>query len=164
MGTGKTTVGEKLAKGLSYDFVDSDKEIEKALGLSIPDIFKTYGEEYFRQIEYEVILGIMENRGMVVSTGGGSVMNEELFDLLLSQGIVINLEASIETLYNRLKSSNNRPMLYGGDFKDRITQLYNFRYPIYKRAHYTIDTEHKDQNQITRDIIQLINRKDALKS
>lgn len=158
MGTGKSTIGNELAKELSYTFIDSDNRIEQALGVSIPEIFKVYGEDYFRKLEYDTIVNIIDESGIVLSTGGGAVMNKQLFDLLLSRTIVINLEASLETLYERLKSTNNRPMLYDHDLKNRITELYRVRHPIYMKAHHSIRVDGMDIKQITNKIIKIINK------
>lgn len=111
MGVGKSTTGIALAEKLSYKFLDSDHKIEELAGMSIPDIFRTYGEKYFRRLEYEVIRDIANMSGIVLATGGGAVMNNKLFDILMSKGTVIHLDASLSTLYDRLKDSNNRPML-----------------------------------------------------
>lgn len=157
MGVGKSTIGKMLGDKLSYRFLDSDDEIEKIAGVSISDIFNSYGEEYFRELEFQVLSNIIDEAKLIISTGGGAVMNRKLFNILLSKGIVIHLDASIETLYDRLKDSNDRPMLYHDDLEKRIEELYKLRRPIYMRAHYTINTDGKTKEDINNEILQIIN-------
>ena len=156
MGVGKSTIGSELAKKLSYKFIDSDHKIEEIAGMSIRDIFRTYGEKYFRSLEYEVIRDIVSISDIVLATGGGAVMNNELFDILLSKGIVIHLDASLSTLYDRLMDSNNRPMLDHSNPKKRIEELYKLRRPIYMKAHHTINTDGKKVRNIVDEIAEII--------
>ncbi|NLI60859.1 MAG: shikimate kinase [Clostridiales bacterium] len=160
MGVGKTTIGSELAKKLSYAFVDTDEKIMEIAGTDIPDIFNRHGEEYFRRLEYKAIMDIMNLHKLVVSTGGGAVMNRELFNTMLSKGTVIHLDASSALLYDRLKDSSNRPMLNHGNLKRRIDELYTQRRPIYMMAHHTVTTDGKSKEQIMNDIIKLIGRDD----
>jgi len=157
MGVGKSTTGIALAEKLSYKFLDSDHKIEELAGMSIPDIFRTYGEKYFRRLEYEVIRDIANMSGIVLATGGGAVMNNKLFDILMSKGTVIHLDASLSTLYDRLKDSNNRPMLnHNSNRKKRIEDLYMLRRPIYMKAHHTINTDGKEVRDIVDEIVEII--------
>ena len=156
MGVGKSTIGSELAKRLSYDFLDSDHRIEEVAGISIPDIFHTHGEEYFRRLEYDIIKDIVKRPGIVLATGGGAVMNRQLFDMLMSEDIVIHLDASLTTLYDRLKDSSSRPMLGHSNRKKRIDELYKLRKPIYMRAHHTIDTNYKKVKEIVDEIVKVI--------
>ena len=158
MGVGKSTIGRALAEQLSWNFLDSDDKIEEIVGTDIPDIFHTYGEEYFRRLEFEVLSNMIDQSGVIISTGGGAVMNKRLFDMLLAKSLVIHLDASLETLYHRLKGASNRPMLYHDDLKKRIGELYNLRHPTYMKAHYTIKTDGKSEEQITNEILQIIRR------
>lgn len=162
MGVGKSTIGEALARRLSYDFLDSDTIIEDRTGINIPDIFKSHGEEYFRGLEYEVIRDIVGRSRVVISTGGGAIMNERLFGLLLSRALVIHLEATKETLYSRLEEPSSRPMLHHGNLRERIDELYELRHPTYMRAHYSIKIDGKDVEEIVGEILELVKRGDPL--
>ena len=156
MGVGKSTIGSELAKKLSYIFIDSDQKIEEAAGMSIPDIFRIYGEKYFRRLEYKIIKDLVDMPRIVLATGGGAVMNRQLFDILMSKSTVINLEASLSTLYDRLKKSDNRPMLDHNDRKKRIEDLYRLRRPVYMKAHYTIDIDGKEVKDIVDEIVEVM--------
>lgn len=158
MGAGKSTIGQALAKRLSLDFWDSDSRIEELAGVSIPDIFRTHGEKYFRRLEYEVLLYLTNLQGAIISTGGGAVTNGSLLDHLLSKGLVIHLEASKETILQRIKSTDNRPMLghEDGELADRIDKLYRIRYPEYLKAHCTVKTDNKEVESIVDEIVGLI--------
>ncbi len=160
MGVGKSTIGRVLARQLSYNFIDTDEKIKEIAGIEIPDIFRIHGEEYFRRLEYEAIISWVDHPNTVISTGGGAVMNKQLFDILLSKGLVIHLEASLSTLYDRLRDSDDRPMLHHDEPKKRIEDLYKLRYPTYMRAHYTIKTDNKSVIQITNEIMDIIRRED----
>ena len=163
MGAGKSTIGQVLAKRLSLDFWDSDSRIEELAGVSIPDIFRTHGEKYFRRLEYRVLCDLINLQGVVISTGGGAVTNGTLLDNLLSKGLVIHLEASKETILQRLKGTNNRPMLDHGDLEVRIDELYRARYPEYSKAHYTVKTDGKEVESIVEEIVALIDDRIGLK-
>jgi len=153
MGSGKTTIGKILADKLNYSFADSDQVIEEKQGMAISDIFKRFGEGYFRQLEEETIRDLLENNRIVISTGGGSVMNQALFEYMKSNAWVVHLNASIDTLWNRLKNCTNRPMLYHKQPRRRMEELYKKRYPIYQKAHYSIQTDGKTPMDIVSEII-----------
>ena len=102
-------------------------------------------------------------QGVVISTGGGAVTNGTLLDNLLSKGLVIHLEASKETILQRLKGTNNRPMLDHGDLEVRIDELYRARYPEYSKAHYTVKTDGKEVESIVEEIVALIDDRIGLK-
>lgn len=160
MGVGKSTIGSKIAEKLSYKFIDSDHKIEEKSGMSIPDIFHIYGEKYFRRLEFEVIKDIVNMSDIVLATGGGAVMNNQLFDILLSKGTVIHLDASLSTLYDRLEDSNNRPMLDHSNRKKRIDELYWLRRPVYMKAHHTINTDGKKIEEIVDEIVEIIGKEE----
>ena len=111
MGVGKTNIGSHLARKLKYDFVDSDTEIEKRTGASISLIFDIEGEEGFRKREAQMIGELTQQRHIVLSTGGGSVLDETSRQNIRSRGFVVYLKASVDILYERLKKSRNRPLM-----------------------------------------------------
>ena len=115
MGAGKTTVGRKLATLLGSDFVDADEEIERAAQQSIPEIFETYGEEYFRDGERRVIARLMGERDGVIATGGGAFVNDETRALILEKAIAVWIDCSVETLVERTGRRDTRPLLRDGD-------------------------------------------------
>ena len=156
MGSGKTTIGRILAKELKAYFADSDQMIEEKKGMTIPDIFERFGEAYFRELEEETIRSILERDNTVISTGGGAVLNRDLFECIKSNATVIHLEASIDTLWNRVKNCTNRPMLYSDNPRKRMEELYKERLPIYRKAHYNVITDYKKPIDIAKEIILIL--------
>ena len=111
MGSGKTTFGMKLAKKLNYQFVDTDKEIEELVGMSIESIFNTKGEKYFRQLEKQYIQKL-KVQNVVIATGGGMPCFYDNMEYLNKIGVTVYLEYSSQELFERLKNETvNRPLL-----------------------------------------------------
>ncbi|MEA1890392.1 MAG: shikimate kinase AroK [Pseudomonadota bacterium] len=153
MGVGKTTIGSHLARKLKYDFVDSDTEIEKRTGASISLIFDIEGEEGFRKREAQMIEALTQKRHIVLSTGGGSVLDEISRQNLRSKGYVVYLKASVEILYERLKKSRNRPLMETDDKKKVIEDLLAEREPLYLAvADITIATDGRSAQDVAREI------------
>ncbi len=115
MGSGKSTVGRKLAKKLDLKFYDSDKVVEEQQGCSIVDIYEFRGAEYFHEQEAAVIKQVLEYGPLVLSTGGSSSTNQELREFIKSKALVIWLEADIQILHERVSRRNTRPELNSGD-------------------------------------------------
>lgn len=132
MGCGKTTIGEKLAYKLNYNFVDSDKQLQKEAGTNINDIFKLYGENYFRQLENSIISSIAKLKKQVIATGGGIIKNENNIRLLKKSGIILYLKASPEHIYNNIKNDTSRPLLQCEDKFGKIKELLNERENLYQ--------------------------------
>lgn len=155
MGSGKTTIGRKVAKRLSLPFYDLDQVIEEEEGKSIREIFFTLGEPYFRQKEAEVLASLLKMKApMVLSTGGGIVLQEQNRTLLKSNSFVVCTTANRGVLLRRLhKKSKNRPLLQG-DLEERVDQLLNERAHLYQFAHYTIATDQYSIDECARNIIK----------
>ena len=155
MGVGKTTIGSHLARRLKYDFVDSDTEIEKRTGASISLIFDIEGEEGFRKREAQMIGELTQRRHIVLSTGGGSVLDETSRQNLRSRGYVVYLKASVDILYERLKKSRNRPLMETEDKQKVIEELMAEREPLYLAvADVTIATDGRSAQDVAREIFQ----------
>ncbi|MGB5281872.1 MAG: shikimate kinase AroK [Arenicellales bacterium] len=153
MGVGKTTIGSHLARKLKYDFVDSDTEIEKRTGASISLIFDIEGEEGFRKREAQMISELTERRHIVLSTGGGSVLDETSRQNIRSRGFVVYLKASVDILYERLKKSRNRPLMETEDKLKVIEDLLAEREPLYLAvADVTIATDGRSAQDVAREI------------
>lgn len=136
MGVGKSSVGKRLATLLDVPFVDADDEIERSAQMTIPEIFATYGESYFRDGERRVIsrlLGTGVERA-VIATGGGAFCNAETRDLILGNAIAVWLDSEVETLVDRTARKDNRPLLQGGDPREILGRLRDERRPHYAQA------------------------------
>lgn len=141
MGTGKTAVGRRLAQRLKREFVDTDQEIERITGKTVAQIFARDGEVRFRSEEALLTKKLAAREGLVISTGGGLVLNPENVKLLGENGVFIHLKASPEVIYQRLKNKKNRPLLLKGDKRERIKSLLAEREEVYSRlAGCTVDT------------------------
>ena len=111
MGAGKSTIGKRLAESMGKKFIDSDHEIERRTGVSIPTIFDIEGEEGFRTRETAVIDELTQQRGIVLATGGGAILRPENRSFLSARGLVIYLNASVDQLHRRTRMDRNRPLL-----------------------------------------------------
>lgn len=134
MGSGKTTMGRALARHLGKAFVDSDEEIQRRTGVTIPHIFDVEGEEGFRQRESAVIRDLASRDNMVLATGGGAVLSELNRFLLQQSGIVIYLKASVHDLWQRTRHDRNRPLLQTDDPLAKLTELFQQRDPLYRQV------------------------------
>lgn len=131
MGSGKTTVGQALARELGYTFVDMDQMIQDQAKKSISQIFSEQGEVTFRDLETQVLKSISLHNRHVVSTGGGAVLREENQQLMQSTGRTVLLWADPATVIDRLKDDHSRPLLQGDDKLQKITDLMETRKPVY---------------------------------
>lgn len=136
MGVGKTSVGKRLAALLRWPFVDVDEEIEKSAKMTIPEIFATYGEAYFRDGERRVIARLIEESGgrMVIATGGGAFCTDDTRALILKQAIAVWLDSDVDTLVERTRRRDNRPLLKDGNPREIIARLMEERRPAYAQA------------------------------
>lgn len=158
MGAGKTTVGRVLAKHLQRTFYDTDHEIERRTGVSIPHIFEVEGEAGFRKRESQVLADLVSMPDVVLATGGGIVLLPENRHLLKEHGTVIYLRANVHELWLRTRNDKNRPLLQQGDPREKLEQLFLVRDPLYKEvADYIVDTGGQPVNAIVQKIEKLIN-------
>lgn len=157
MGAGKTTVGRQLAKKLSREFYDSDHEIEKHTGADIPLIFELEGEQGFRKRESQVLQELVTNENIILSTGGGAVLNPENRKLLTENGIIFYLKSTAEKLYKRVANDKRRPLLQTDDRLKQIKKILDEREPIYESiANQIIETQELTIKQITQKILDLL--------
>ena len=131
MGSGKTTVGRKLAQLLKYHFLDTDQMLVERTGVSIAHIFEIEGEEGFRDRETKLLEEVCELNDAVISTGGGIVLRETNRRLLSDSGTVVYLSANQNVLWNRLRNCTNRPLLQTDDPQKVIADLLEARSPLY---------------------------------
>jgi shikimate kinase len=141
MGSGKTAVGRRLAKELGLEFFDSDAEIESSTGVDISFIFEKEGETSFRQRERDCITKLTQLENIVLATGGGSVMDEDIRRSLTRNGTVIYLKTSVERQLERTKHARHRPLLMDGEPEETLERLSIIRSPLYEDlASVTVDT------------------------
>lgn len=131
MGSGKTVVGKELAKILGVKFVDTDELIEKEQGVAIKAIFATHGEDYFRDLEYEMCKKVAEMNGVVVSTGGGAMTFKRNVDAIKEGSKVVFLDASFDVICDRIGDSSTRPLFQD---KEKAKKLYDERKDKYISA------------------------------
>jgi len=154
MGAGKSSIGRRLAARLGVPFVDADTEIEKAAGMSIPDIFARHGEASFRSGEARVIARLLEGGPQVLATGGGAVLNTDTRAAIRQKGVSIWLTAEFEVLMRRIsKRKSDRPMLQTADPAETLRRLVKEREPIYAQADITVQSRDVSHESIVADIM-----------
>ena len=154
MGCGKSTIGKLVAKKTQREFIDLDSFIEEKQGLSIREIFETYGEDYFRNCETDAISELVNKNDVVLALGGGAVLKNKNVELLKSSGKIIFLDLTANTVFSRLKNDTSRPLLNTDDKLAEITKRLNDRLPIYTTvADKIIDANSKTKEVIATEII-----------
>ena len=142
MGSGKSVIGKELSKYLNFEYYDTDKEIELQSKKSINDIFKEYGELYFRNLEEKICVKLLNKNNCVISLGGGSVTNKEIRKSIKQNSYSIYLQVKLNNLINRLKSSKKRPLLNKNESKIVILKkLYENRQKFYERADLIVNND-----------------------
>jgi len=131
MGSGKTTIGKKLAKLLGLTFYDCDHELERLTGASVSLIFDIEGEAGFRQRESRLLDELSAKKGVLIATGGGVICNEENRRILRTRGFVVYLKTGIEQQLHRLSKDKSRPLLQAEDRRQRLKELARVRNPLY---------------------------------
>lgn len=157
MGSGKSTIGKQLAKQLQVPFSDIDSLIEEEAGKSIPEIFQNEGEEFFREIERKILVQDSQIAEGVVALGGGALQNQMITDHLKLQGWLVYLDCSAEILVQRLKRSQNRPMIANlgeTELKEKIEFLLSERSKYYEQAHFSINCSKQSIQEILKELIQ----------
>ena len=156
MGCGKTTVGKALAEKLSYGFLDTDQYIEEKENRAISSIFDEKGEEYFRALETKSLEELVENtERTIVSSGGGLPLREKNAKLIQKLGFVIYLKVKKETVVERLKGDDSRPLLQCEDPEKKIEELLEYRNPIYEvGAHLVIEGDDRSVEDIVEEIVR----------
>lgn len=152
-GSGKSSVGRRLAQELGLAFVDADSEIEAAAGMSIPDIFELHGEPQFRSGEAKVIARLLEKGSQVLATGGGAFMDAETRAGVRQKGISVWLKAEVGVLLKRIKRRNDRPLLKTNDPAQTLAELIEKRSPIYALADVVVESRELPHTAIVADIL-----------
>ena len=157
MGAGKTTVGRHLADLLDRPFIDSDHEIERRTGATIPWIFEKEGEEGFRLREEAVLAELTVMNNIVLATGGGAVTRAQSRSYLRDRGTVIYLYTPVAMQVARTSRDRNRPLLQTSNPEARLRELLEIRDPLYRSiAHHVVMTLDGSARELAQKIIQLV--------
>ncbi len=156
MGSGKTTIGRRLASTIGFDFVDTDRFIEMKNGITVTEIFARHGEAAFRKMEHDMLLELQQRDFVVISTGGGMPCHCGNMDLMINSGKVVYLSASPGSLARRLiRSHTERPLIKGKteeELQQYIREKLEEREPFYSRAHITVQTEDFSAENLLRSL------------
>lgn len=151
-GTGKSTIGRRLAQSLNWEFIDTDRAIEELTGLRVADIFRLHGEKRFHSEEALLVKRLSEKEDCVIATGGGTVLDPHNWAILARQGWMICLYAPVETVLQRVKARRSARPLLKGD-RENIAELWSARQKVYAQADLIIDTTGKEIDQIAEEIL-----------
>ena len=164
MGSGKTSVGRRLAKKLNLPFVDGDQEIEKAAGLSLIDVLKCFGEEEYRAGEARVMKRLLQGEPCVLASGGGSFVAEQTRKLAKEHAITVWLKADVNVLYNRTAGRKHRPFLEGDDshLRNKLEEYIKEEYPFYSEADIVVETKEEAVENTVLRVIEALNKVDSV--
>ena len=157
MGSGKTSVGKRLAKKLNLPFVDGDQEVEKAAGLSLVDVLKCFGVEEYRAGEARVMKRLLQGDPCILASGGGSFVAEPR-QYARQNAITIWLKADIDVLYHRTAGRKHRPFLKGSDdqLKTKLEKYIHDEYPYYSEADIIVETKEEQVDNTVNRVIEAI--------
>jgi len=153
MGAGKSTLGRIVAKKKTLKFIDTDSNIEKNCSMTISDIFKKKGENFFRIQEEKEVLESLKKSKAIIAIGGGAFINKKIRDVILKDCISIWLDVNLHTIKKRTKWNKKRPLLNGKNIQETIKKLYIERKNIYKLATHRINCSNLSKETIIKKII-----------
>lgn len=158
IGSGKTSVGKRLAKKLSLPFIDGDQEIEKASGLSVIDVFKCFGLEEYRAGEERIMKRLLSGSPCVLASGGGAFVAEQTRCLAKEHAITVWLKADIDVLYHRTTGRKRRPFLQCSDskIKNKLQTYIDEEYPYYSQADIVVETKDEAVENTVERVFQSI--------
>ena len=155
MAVGKSTLAKIVAKKLSIQFIDTDRNIENNNAMKIKDIFEKRGEEFFRIEEEKEVLKSLKKENCIIALGGGAFLNNKIRDNILKSAISIWLDADIKTLEKRVKWNKKRPLLIKNNNYKMIKKMYQERKEIYKLANHKIKCDKINKSDLAKKIILL---------
>lgn len=156
MGCGKSTMARIISEKTGAVLIEMDETIESQAGLSINEIFEKYGEQYFRDLESQLIEQITQSGGAIVSCGGGAILRAENVANMKKNGKVIYFSATPETIFERVRFSTNRPLLNGNMNVEYIAELMEKRLPLYEAAaDIIICVDGKNKQEVVEELMQI---------
>jgi shikimate kinase len=158
-GSGKTTIGHRMADLLGWSFVDTDDVLAEHMGMPVGQVLVEYGEEHFRQLESEVLHDLADGARMVISTGGGMVISEANRTFMREKGMMVYLRVGVDTSWKRMQEASvqiARPLVAGEHGRQRLQDLYMARRKWYEEAPIQIDTEQGTPNELARRLIAAV--------
>lgn len=158
MGTGKTCVGQILARVMGWPFLDLDEEVERSIGMSIAEYFERYGEDAFRDREQEAVEKVAAQSPLVLSTGGGVVLRQINVDRLKETGILVCLSASVQEILARTSGDALRPLLNRPDRVEAIQELLTARMPRYRLADIWVETDGKSAEETVEVVLRRLQK------
>lgn len=162
MGSGKSTIAQKLAHRLGFSLFECDEIFEKKFKIKIKDYFKQFGEENFRKEEENILKDLIKKDNFIISTGGGVVLNKNNRNLIFNDEILsIYLKSSVGAIFDRIKNNKNRPLLNVENPKKEIEKILNQREDLYKQAKLTIENENETLDEVVDKIIKEIKEENA---
>jgi shikimate kinase len=156
-GSGKSSIGRRLAQHLGLEFVDADQEIEAAAGMSIADIFARHGESYFRAGEARVIARLLDKGPQVIATGGGAFVNADTRALIRARAVSVWLKADVDLLLRRVKRKNDRPLLRVADPEAVLKRLLTEREAVYAEADITVTSLDVPHEAVVEALVKALN-------
>ena len=153
MAVGKSTLGKIVAKKLSLQFIDTDKNVENDNAMKIKEIFEKRGEKFFRTAEEKEVLKSLKKENCIIALGGGAFLNNKIRDNILKSTISIWLDADIKTIEKRVKWNNKRPLLKKNNNYKMIKKIYLERRKIYKLANHKIKCDKMNKSDLIKKII-----------
>ncbi len=167
MGSGKTSVGKRLAQKLDLPFIDGDREVEKAAGLSLIDILKCFGLQEYRAGEARVMKRLLQGPPCVLASGGGSFVAPQTREYAKKNAITVWLKADVDVLYSRTAGRKHRPFLLGADdeLKGKLEKYIGEEYPFYSEADIVVETREEQVSmtveRVTKAIEKFLNGKNS---
>jgi shikimate kinase len=158
MGAGKSTIGKRVAQMLGLSFIDADTEIEHVSRMTIPELFETYGEPEFRDLERRVIKRILRTGPRVLATGGGAFMNEATRRYIAKAGVSVWLKADIDVLMDRVSRKSNRPLLKTENPRATMLKFVEQRYPVYGLADITVISRDEKKDVMAGEVVDALTK------
>jgi len=156
MGTGKSTIGKELAQRLGRKFLDMDQVLEKRLGMTISEIFEKKGQAFFRAEEKKLAFELVQTGNQVISTGGGTIADEDVKEAFRRSGLLICLFADKDNLISRLQRTDKRPLLKGESIEKRVETLLAERKELYDKIPFKVNTTNLSPKEAAAKIVNLL--------